>query len=161
MSQTDYYTKELRSQVSLFSIELGLLILRGLRAGTGELGAGVLSGSGELAVGSGGELGGEASWALTGSSYCCSSGACCTGMGWSYTGSSCCCSEGAGCTGMGWVVEGWAGYLRDFNLIFAFGGVAREVWVGSVLAIGVKLLRNLRFLSVALPVPSTRTVYWS
>ena len=51
--------------------------------------------------------------------------------------------------------------MRDFNLIFAFGGVGREVWVGAVLVIGVKLLRNLRFLSVTLPVPSTRTVYWS
>ena len=68
-SQTDYYTKELRSQVSLFSIELGLLILRGLVARAGELGAGVLSssggageasGSGKVAVGSGGESGGRA-----------------------------------------------------------------------------------------------------
>ena len=62
---------------------------------------------------------------------------------------------------MGWVVEGWAGYLRDFNLIFAFGGGGREVWLGAVLVIGVKLLRNLRFLNVTLPVPSTLTVYWS
>ena len=67
--------------MSLFSIELGLLSLRGLRAGTGEpgtgvrtgsgelaAGAGVRTGSGELAVGARGELGGEASWALTGSS---------------------------------------------------------------------------------------------
>ena len=54
--------------MSLFSIELGLLILRGLCAGTGELGAGVRTGSGELAAGARGELGGEASWALTGSS---------------------------------------------------------------------------------------------
>ena len=57
--------------------------------------------------------------------------------------------------------EVWAGYLRDFDLIFAFGGVGREVWVGAVLVMGAKLLRNLRFLSVTLPVPSTRTVYWS
>ena len=51
--------------------------------------------------------------------------------------------------------------MRVCDLIFALGGVGREVWAGAVLVIGVKLLRNLRFLSVTLPVPSTRTVYWS
>ena len=54
----EFSTKELRSQVSLLSIEFGFLILRGLCAGTGELGAGVRWDSGELAAGAGGELGG-------------------------------------------------------------------------------------------------------
>ena len=124
-------------------------------------GAGVFGGSGELAVGAEGEPGGETPWSLTGFSYCSSSGAGSTGMVRSCIGSSCCCSGGACSTGMGWVGEVWTGYSRDFNLVFAFGGVGRGVWVGAVLVIGVKLLRNLRFLSVTLPVPSTRTVYWS
>ena len=95
--------------MSLFSIELGLLILRGLGAGTGELGAGVCGGSGELAVGAEGEPGGETPWSLTGSSYRSSAGAGCTGMVRSCTGSSCCCSGGACSTGMGWVGEVWTG----------------------------------------------------
>ena len=147
--------------MSLFSIELGLLILRGLGAGTGEPGTVICAGSGEHTAGAEGKLGGETSWALTGSPCCCSAGAGCTGIGWTCTGSSFSCSDGAGSTGIGCVGKGWTGYLRDFNLIFAFGGVGRGVWVGAVLVIGVKLLRNLRFLSVTLPVPSTRTVYWS
>ena len=159
MSQTDNYTKELRSQVSLSSIELGLLSLRGLGAGTGELGAGVCRGPGEPAVGAKGEPGGETTGSLTGSSYWISAGAGCTGMERSGTVSSRCCSGGNCSTGMGLVGEVRMGYSRDSNLAFALGSVGRGVWAGAVLVIGVKLLRNLRFLSVTLPVPSTLTAY--
>ena len=145
--------------MSLSSIELGLLILRGLGAGTGELGAGVCRGPGELAVGAKGEPGGETTGLLTGSSYRSSAGAGCTGMERSGTVSSRCCS-GENCSaGMGLVGGDRTGYSRDSNLAFAFGSVGRGVWVGAVLVKGVKLLRNLRFLSVTLPVPSTLTAY--
>ena len=145
--------------MSLSSIELGLLSLRGLGAGTGELGAGVCRGPGELAVGAKGEPGGETTGSLTGSSYWMSSGAGSAGMEMSGAVSSRCCSGGNCSTGMGLVGEVWMGYSRDSNLAFALGSVGRGVWVGADLVIGVKLLRNLRFLSVTLPVPSTLTAY--